>query len=100
MALGKSVVPFSSRISRDHSTGGALEETSRVGAPKCSHGIIGLQWTVMKWDERDKRISSCHGFTKGWVCRVAEKDGDWLGSYTWPHTQEVWTSMQFGWQQG
>ena len=24
--------------------------------------------------------------TKGWVCGVAEKGSDWLGSYTGPHT--------------
>jgi hypothetical protein len=29
--------------------------------------------------------------TKGWVCEVAEKDSDWLGSSTGPHTKEVWT---------
>ena len=34
--------------------------------------------------------------TKGWVCEVAEKGSDWLGSYTGPHTKEVWTSMQLG----
>ena len=32
-----------------------------------------------------------YGLTKGWVCGVAEKDSDWLGSYTGPHTTEVWT---------
>jgi hypothetical protein len=31
------------------------------------------------------------GLTKGWVCEVAEKNGDWLGSSTRPHTKEVWT---------
>ena len=29
--------------------------------------------------------------TKGWVCGVAGKSSDWLGSYTGPHTKEVWT---------
>ena len=29
--------------------------------------------------------------TKGWVCGVTEKGSDWLGSYTGPHTKEVWT---------
>lgn len=29
--------------------------------------------------------------TKGWVCGVAEKDSDWLGSYTKSHTKEVCT---------
>ena len=32
-----------------------------------------------------------YGLTKGWVCGVAEKDSDWLGSYTGPHIKEVWT---------
>jgi hypothetical protein len=27
------------------------------------------------------------GLTKGWVCGVAEKKGDWLGSSTGPHTK-------------
>jgi hypothetical protein len=27
------------------------------------------------------------GLTKGWVCRIAEKNGDWLGSSTGPHTK-------------
>jgi hypothetical protein len=36
------------------------------------------------------------GTTKGWVCKVAEEDSDWLGSTTGPHKQEVWTSMQLG----
>jgi hypothetical protein len=36
------------------------------------------------------------GTTKGWVCGVAEKDSDWLGSSTGRHTKEVWTSMQLG----
>jgi hypothetical protein len=27
------------------------------------------------------------GLTKGWVCGVAEKNGDWLGSSTGPHTK-------------
>jgi hypothetical protein len=31
------------------------------------------------------------GLTKGWVCGVTEKNGDWLGSSTGPHTKEVWT---------
>ena len=31
--------------------------------------------------------------TKGWVCGVAEKGSDWLGSYTGPHTKEVWTGI-------
>jgi hypothetical protein len=30
------------------------------------------------------------GLTKGWVCEVAEKNSDWLGSSTEPHTKEVW----------
>src|SRR4051812_3966278 len=30
------------------------------------------------------------------VCEVVEKNNDWLGSYTGPHTKEVWTSMQLG----
>jgi hypothetical protein len=30
------------------------------------------------------------GTTKGWVCWVTEKDNDWLGSSTGPHTKEVW----------
>ena len=29
--------------------------------------------------------------TKGWLCGVAEEGSDWLGSYTGPHTMEVWT---------
>ena len=28
-----------------------------------------------------------YGATKGWVCGVAEKGSDWLGSYTGPHTK-------------
>jgi hypothetical protein len=36
------------------------------------------------------------GTTKGWVCGVTEKNNDWLGSLTGPHTKEVWTSMQVG----
>jgi hypothetical protein len=32
------------------------------------------------------------GWTYKWVgLRVAEKNGDWLGSSTGPHTKEVWT---------
>jgi hypothetical protein len=31
------------------------------------------------------------GLTNGWVCEVAEKNSDWLGSSTGPHTKEVWT---------
>ena len=31
--------------------------------------------------------------TKGWVCGVVAEDSDWLGSYTGPHTKEVWTGM-------
>jgi hypothetical protein len=27
------------------------------------------------------------GLTNGWVCGVAEKNGDWLGSSTGPHTK-------------
>jgi hypothetical protein len=27
------------------------------------------------------------GLTYGWVCGVAEKNGDWLGSSTGPHTK-------------
>jgi hypothetical protein len=27
------------------------------------------------------------GLTKGWVCGVAEKNSDWLGSSTRPHTK-------------
>jgi hypothetical protein len=38
-------------------------------------------------------IVSKVGTTKRWVCRVAEKDSDWLGSSTRPHTKEVWTGM-------
>jgi hypothetical protein len=30
------------------------------------------------------------GLTNGWVCEVAEKNSDWLGSSTGPHTKEVW----------
>jgi hypothetical protein len=30
---------------------------------------------------RPARIVSEVGTTKGWVCRVAEEDGDWLGSH-------------------
>jgi hypothetical protein len=33
------------------------------------------------------------GLTKGWVCRVVEKNSDWLGSSTGPHTKEVWTRL-------
>jgi hypothetical protein len=33
------------------------------------------------------------GLTKGWVCGVAEKNGDWLGSSTGPHTKEVWMKL-------
>jgi hypothetical protein len=33
------------------------------------------------------------GLTKGWVCGVAEKNSDWLGSSTGPHTKEVWTKL-------
>ena len=28
-----------------------------------------------------------YGLTKGWVCGVAKKGNDWLGSYTGPHTK-------------
>jgi hypothetical protein len=28
--------------------------------------------------------------------RVAEKDSDWLGLSTGPHTKDVWMSMQLG----
>jgi hypothetical protein len=31
------------------------------------------------------------GLTNGWVCRVVEKNSDWLGSSTGPDTKEVWT---------
>ena len=34
------------------------------------------------------------GRTKGWACGVAEKGSDWLGSYTGPHTKEVWMGMR------
>jgi hypothetical protein len=40
---------------------------------------------------RPARIVSKVGTTKGWVCEVAEKDSDWLGSMTRSHTKEVWT---------
>jgi hypothetical protein len=33
------------------------------------------------------------GLTKGWVCEVAEKNSDWLGSSTGPHTKEVWMKL-------
>jgi hypothetical protein len=39
------------------------------------------------------RIVSEVGTTKGWVCKVAEEDSDWLGSSTKPHTKEVWTKL-------
>jgi hypothetical protein len=32
--------------------------------------------------------------TKGWVCGVAEKDIDWLGSSTRPYTKEVWKMLE------
>jgi hypothetical protein len=31
------------------------------------------------------------GTTKGWVCRVAEKDSHWLRSSTGPRTIDMWT---------
>jgi hypothetical protein len=31
------------------------------------------------------------GLTKGWVYGVVEKNSDWLGSSTGPHTKGVWT---------
>jgi hypothetical protein len=34
------------------------------GASQISHSNGGLRGIVMNWDERDKRTSSCHGFTK------------------------------------
>jgi hypothetical protein len=40
---------------------------------------------------RPARIVSEVGTTKGWVCKVAEEDSDWLGSSTGPHTKKVWT---------
>jgi hypothetical protein len=30
------------------------------------------------------------GLTNGWVYGVMEKNSDWLGSPTGPHTKEVW----------
>jgi hypothetical protein len=33
------------------------------------------------------------GLTNGWVCGVAEKNSDWLGSSTGPHTKEVWMKL-------
>jgi hypothetical protein len=34
--------------------------------------------------------------TKGWVYGVTEKNSDWLGSSTGPHTKEVWTKLELG----
>jgi hypothetical protein len=33
------------------------------------------------------------GLTKGWVCRVMEKNNDWLGSSTGPHAKKVWMKL-------
>jgi hypothetical protein len=30
------------------------------------------------------------GLTNGWVCGVAEKNSDWLGSSSGPRIKEVW----------
>jgi hypothetical protein len=32
--------------------------------------------------------------TKGWICGVAEKYIDWLGSSTRPYTKEVWKMLE------
>jgi hypothetical protein len=41
------------------------------------------------------------GLTKGWVCGVAEKNGDWLGSQDWaPHQASVDDASRSVVQQG
>jgi hypothetical protein len=42
----------------------------------------------------DVGIKTEVGTIKGWVCGVAEKDSDWLGSSNGPHTKEVWTMLE------
>jgi hypothetical protein len=83
--------------------------------PLCPTGTRCLWWIVWNWLAAGHRKVSWEGLevvpgklasstivvprksamvqwiTKRWVWGVAEKDSDWLGSSTRPHTKEVWT---------
>jgi hypothetical protein len=64
------------------------------------HRKVSLEWLKVVQGNLTSSIIVVQGksamlqwITRGWVCGVAEKDSDWLGSSTRPHAKEVWTKL-------
>jgi hypothetical protein len=57
---------------------------------------VGKQYTKVRnyqsvgWPTWVSKVKTEVGTTKGWVCGVAKKDSDWLGSSTGSLTKDVW----------
>jgi hypothetical protein len=83
--IGLPILYRSGHLGPDRSTYGRVHSVKgRTSAP------IGLHMNIGE-----------DGLTKGWVCRVAEKNGDWLGSQDWaPHQGSVDGSARPVVQQG
>jgi hypothetical protein len=75
---------------------GKLNRGQKLPTDRRPSWIVSIEVGPTTMRKRPAWIVSEVGTIKGWVCGVTEEDSDWLGSYTGPHTQEVWTGRPLG----